>query len=683
MALLTCSRYSKSMKNLSYLIIFICLFSTQALAQFSAPVKVENHVTIELKTDQDAFVPGRGLTLGIVQNIPEGWHTYWFNPGDSGAESHFDFVMPDGFKMTGIQWPTPERIPYDILMNFGYEDQAVFLTEVIAPEQIGAYFATISVEANWLVCKDICIPEHQKLELTLPVEQNANKINTEFFNSARSKIPSSLDTTATYSEDGDDFILRLDRASLPDENYTAFFPFEYGLIKNAPVQTIVSSPSTVVFSAPRDLRKLTEVDQSSFVIVSENNAYRINATRDKTVTAVPTPPPAARDGFFYHVILALLGGLILNLMPCVFPVLSLKALSIVKLRGEESRDIIWHGISYTGGVIISFAIFAAIILGLRHTGAVLGWGFHLQNPFNILILSYLMFAIGLNLLNVYTIGGRFMNFGQGLGNNKTKLGSFFTGVLAALVATPCTAPFMAAAIGYATVQPALKSFTIFVMVGFGLALPYLLLTIIPPLQKILPRPGQWMETFKKLLSIPMFLTVVWLLWVLYQQAGLLAVIYAAMGLALLTVILKQKHLSQVFAGLFVLILLMPFMPKDIVKDSESLNRWSPEKLEQALDTDQPVFVNMTASWCITCKVNENTTLTSETVEHAFQDYDVIYLVGDWTNEDLEITKFMREFNRNGVPLYVYYPAPENGVRAPAVVLPQILTPSIVTDAITE
>lgn len=675
--------YNKNMRYFLFLAAVFVTIAHSAFAQFPSVQRVQNHVQISLLPAQDAIVPGQEFDLAIIQEIPEGWHTYWINPGDSGAESRFEFEMPDGFAVTDLQWPAPERIPYDILMNFGYEDQAAFKATIRAPENLDAYFVTIALNASWLVCNDICIPENERIEITLPVQSTAAPNEPAFFDTANEAFPIFKQTDALYREDRDTFILSIPRSDFQDDIFSAFFPYDYGLIQNAPDQTIVSSPERIVFSAPRGDRKLSEVGNSDFLLISQKGSYRITAMAYATKTAMPSPPPAQenKSGFLYHVLLALFGGIILNLMPCVFPVLSLKALSVVNLKGTQKADIILHGLLYTAGILISFGIFAAFILALRQTGTALGWGFHLQNPSVILFLTYLMTAIGLNLMGAFTIAGRFMNWGQGLGNNKTKTGSFFTGVLAALVATPCTAPFMAAAIGYATIQPALQSMVIFLMVGLGLALPYLLLTTMPDLQKVLPRPGAWMDSFKKFLAVPMFLTSVWLLWVLWQQAGIPALLFAVGGLMILTIALLQKRLSAILTGLVILITLSFFMPQGQAETEETESAWTPQKLVAALETDQPVFVNMTASWCITCKVNENTTLKREQITKLFDDLGMIYLVGDWTNEDATITEYLRSFERNGVPLYVYYPAPENGSRAEPVILPQILTPTIVSNAV--
>ena len=362
---------------------------------------------------------------------------------------------------------------------------------------------------------------------------------------------------------------------------------------------------------------------------------------------------------------------------------------MVEAHGHKRRMILKQGFAYTLGILISFAIFAAIILSLRAAGHTLGWGFHLQNPMNILFLSYLMFAIGLSLAGFFNISGSFMRFGHNLTVKDTAMGSFWTGVLAAVVATPCTAPFMAGAIGYAASQPVLPAFAIFLSVGLGLALPYLILSIVPALQKALPRPGAWMESFKEFLSFPMFLTAIWLLWVLSNQSGSNAVFIALIGMVMIGLMVWAIQLKNKMARIIILLiaalaLILSFasLPENTPQTQDE-NAWSPASFETAIGSDAPVFINMTASWCITCKVNERTTLKTDQVQQLFEQQNVTYLVGDWTNENPDITAYLATFERNGVPLYVYYATPENGLRPAPIVLPQILTPGILEDAITK
>jgi thiol:disulfide interchange protein len=404
-------------------------------------------------------------------------------------------------------------------------------------------------------------------------------------------------------------------------------------------------------------------------------------------------------GFMSAVVFALVGGLILNLMPCVFPVLSLKALSLVKISEEHPEVARVHGLAYTAGVVLSFVAIAGALMTLKIAGAEIGWGFQLQNPFIVGLLAYLFLILGLNLAGVFEIRNPFGNIGGKLASNDGPMGSFFTGILATLVAAPCTAPFMAGAIGFALVQPVYVGLLVFAALGFGLALPYLALSFVPALQRVMPRPGAWMDVFKQLLAFPMFGAAVWLAWILGVQVGATGMGALLVGAVLMSfAVWVMQHTPQnkilravvmVLAFLSVLAALW-FVPRVSVDMPSATGAYqegafgeafSLERLEGALAEDGPVFVEMTAAWCITCKVNHAAAINVESTKALFAARDVDYLIGDWTNEDPVITRYLEKYGRNGVPLYVYYGDRDlqSGKRPEAQVLPQILTPGIVRD----
>ena len=390
-------------------------------------------------------------------------------------------------------------------------------------------------------------------------------------------------------------------------------------------------------------------------------------------------------------------------MPCVFPVLSIKALSLVKTADKHPNQAKLHGLAYTAGVVLSFVGIAALLLTLKAAGAEIGWGFQLQNPTVIAFLAYLLFLISLNLGGFFDIGGRFTNAGNKLTQGSSLTNSFFTGILATIVAAPCTAPFMAAAIGFALTQSAFVNLTVFAALGFGLALPYLLLSFIPALRHILPKPGAWMETFKQFLAFPMLLSAVWLVWVLSQQSGPTGVLEILTGMTLLTFGIwlfkhkpakaPQKYLIlglgilSIF-GALVLGIKEPHSAENpaISDETQQFGEvFSPEKLETLLAGKDPIFVEMTAAWCITCKVNHAVAINTKATRNLFKDQNVQYLIGDWTNQDPVITQYLNDYGRNGVPLYVYY-GPKNKEteeRPKPVILPQILNPGIINDVITQ
>lgn len=696
--------------NFKFLILFLltlCIMAPSAMAQgFGTTAPAEKYVAVGMNADTDAVVPGETFRIGFMQIIHPGWHTYWINPGDSGAETRIDWTLPDGFIAGDIQWPIPDRVPYESLINFGFKDTAYFLVEFTAPTDLDTDEVSFTAEMNWLVCSDICIPESGTYNLTLPVAETANPANGYFFDSAEDQMPQNVNWKAHYRADQDETVFTLfppaDQVSALQDTELSLFPVEWGLIRNNTDQQFTLEEDRLSVRIAAGDRPLTTVEETPLVLRIENldgdvTGYQMTAAlsseaRSGAMTPAGSPETAAplnEGGMIKHVLFAIIGGLILNLMPCVFPILSLKALGLIQTKDKARAHIMTHGFAYSFGILLSFAVFAATIIGLRSFGTALGWGFQLQNPYNILLLSYLMFVIGLNLSGLFTLSGKFINIGSGLTRNSTYSSSFFTGILAALVATPCTAPFMAGAIGYAMIQPPLQSFVVFVAVGFGLALPYLLLSLIPAFQRLLPRPGAWMETFRQFLAFPMYMTAAWLLWVLGQQVGIDAVFMALTGMIVIALLLWMLKISGRFFGRVLLVILtlsvfasLVFLPQN-APDRTIENSFSPETLERQLQGDHPVFVNMTAAWCITCKVNERVALKTEATEQLFIAHNVTLLTGDWTNEDPDITRYLASFGRNGVPLYVYYGPQDkdSGNRPDPVILPQVLTPGLMRETI--
>ena len=462
-------------------------------------------------------------------------------------------------------------------------------------------------------------------------------------------------------------------------------PHNWGLIKTtSPIMADISE-SGVTFSGKADNRPLDNLITSSFVIKSDTGAaYHVTAKLSDTITQ-----SVESQSLVFILAFAFIGGMILNLMPCVFPVLSMKALSLVKLSTHEKKHVRTSGLAYTAGIILSFVIIAGVLIILKGAGESIGWGFQLQNPYVVTGLAILLFIIGLNLMGLFEISGRFTNIGSNLTSGNDVKSSFFTGVLATLVATPCTAPFMASAIGYALTQNAFISLLVFATLGLGLAFPYLLLTFVPAVQKIMPRPGAWMDTFKQALAWPMFASVIWLVWVLIQQSGDLAILYI-LGLftAILFIIWFFKKISsrlwRVGMMAFLIGVFIGYSSVLMPKSETNYQAFNPTELERILieNPDRAVFTNMTAAWCITCLVNERTSLSDADVVAAFADQDILYMKGDWTNRDATITNYLESFNRNGVPLYVYYaPVGSDGTRPDPVLLPQILTPHIILETI--
>ncbi|HOO82314.1 MAG TPA: protein-disulfide reductase DsbD family protein [Alphaproteobacteria bacterium] len=691
-------------------LLFASLSATSAYAQNDESPKVK----IRLLPEHANVQPGEELWIGIDQSIAQGWHTYWKNPGDSGTPLNISWTNLD-IEAGPLHWPSPHKIPYERLMNYGYENKLVVLQKLKLPENLPTHLpVTLTANIEILVCKETCIPEYGTYNLTLNEPDTRSEDNSAFINKARQNLPQNAGWTASFNQVDQDLVLKLNPPAelLKTINLASIelFPEDWGLISN-PVKTqAFIQDGALIIKQTRGERPLKEIKQTSGILAFETNdgvhaAYHFTATKNAAKTIQQETSKTAQSGslnFITAALFALLGGLILNLMPCVFPVLSIKALSLIKISEKHPDLARLHGLSYTAGVILSFLLIAGVLITLQAGGAQIGWGFQLQNPWIVGTLGYLLFIIGLNLIGFFEFANPFANTGGKLTQNDGLAGSFFTGILATLVATPCTAPFMAGAIGYAFIQPPIVSLVIFTMLGLGLALPYLALSFVPALQKIMPKPGAWMVIFKQALSFPMFIAALWLLWVLAQQtdaygitAALLGAISIAFGLWLLRHCPKNKttlSALRIMAGLSFLgaLALLPICARPCAQPmggglTQTLISlpYSQETLQSALDSDDPVFTEMTAAWCITCKVNHAVAINIDSTKTLFSKHNIRYIVGDWTNEDPEITKYLRKHGRSGVPLYVYYGPrdPETGRRPDAKILPQVLTPAIVKNFI--
>lgn len=682
---------------------------TPALAQTSNEQNVEIRIIAENKTVSG----GDTITIGIQQTIRPHWHTYWINPGDSGEPTRIKWSGLDGIRAEPIQWPVPEKIPLGPLTNYGYEDRVVLLQDITFPDQLPAGPVTLSANVSLLVCEEICIPEFGDYTITFNDDTMGDPVTIA---EARATIPTQVDWPADYKQkDGKiEFHTTLEKTDIfADLESIEIFPLEPGLIANAAdpyaqttdrglmisqavgdlnIDHIAATDAVIAYNNVQGTRKGVMI--SAQRIQSENTQAVAPVTTDAQQT--PTGNSEMKTGFIEALILAILGGLILNLMPCVFPVLSLKALKLSQLQDKEENKARTQGIAYTAGIILSFIAIASVLIGLKAVGAEIGWGFQLQNPVVISVLAYILFLVGLNLSGYFDITGNFMNVGSSLTQKDGLSGSFFTGVLATIVATPCTAPFMGVAMGYALSQPAIISLTVFIALGFGLALPYLALCFIPALCTALPKPGAWMDTFKQFLAFPMFGFAAWLVWVLSQQSGSMGVLLVLLGLVTITFALwLLKKNMRALALIALLVSIAPFFtvetnpyPDGIpneVAESRNWQAYTPERLALALEQNEPVLVNMTAAWCITCKVNEKVALNIDETKMLFAEKKVQYFKGDWTNRDPAITKFLEDYGRNGVPLYVYYGAKnnDNGERPEPVILPQLLTPAIVRKTINQ
>jgi thiol:disulfide interchange protein len=662
------------------------------------PVKAQ-HLTAELVSLGPAIVPGGTLQVGLVITLEEHWHVYWINAGDSGEPPKITWTLPAGITAAPMQFPTPSRLPLGPLMDFGYEDEVAFPVQLTAASTLNPGPIHLDAIINWLVCREVCIPGKAHLGLNLTVDPAATMPQpVGALGEALSLIPKPLPPNAKFTVIGgkEDFVLTLTTGKRLSN--AEFYPFDQEQIANAAPQPIESFSDGVRLRVRRseDLKTLPATLHGVFKL-SDAIAY------DVTAPVVPGEVPAAPSinptqaaattsvTTLTAIGLAFLGGIILNLMPCVFPVLFLKGLALLQSSGQERKHLRSHGLVYTLGILVSFWVIVAALLILRAGGSQAGWGFQLQSPVFLTILASGIFFFALSLAGLFDIGLSLTSVGGDLAKKQGYTGSFFTGVLATVVATPCTAPLMGAAIGFALSQPAPITFAIFTALGLGLAAPYLLLSFQPAWTRILPRPGAWMEIFKQLTAVIFFATVIWLTYVygsLYSggstsnqsvyRTALLLGCFLMLAVAGWVLGKWPARWSSTIAAILIaaLGLAIPlYQPKDTTLT------WAPysqQALADARAAGHPVFIDFTAAWCLSCQVNERLVLKSAEVQHQFSQNNVTLLRADWTQYDPAITQQLASVNRSGVPTYVIYPAPVNSTPD---VLPELLTKDIVLTAL--
>ncbi|MCH8538521.1 MAG: thioredoxin family protein [Alkalimonas sp.] len=685
--------YYLSVMTLRFLVLLWLAFLLAAPAQaVSTGWKEAPHIQVELVSEYQAVSPGQRFRVALHLLPQEHWHTYWLNPGDSGMPTQIHWQLPDGVEVSDIQWPTPEAFSIPPLMNYGFEGSTVLVSEVEVPADYAGTSLVLKADASWLVCEEICIPGDMTLELPLAVARQAVVSSNvqALFAQGKAAQPVLLQRTASYQVQDGVFSAVIE--SKDDLLVDAFFVAATDLVEHARPQEISWQDGSLLLRQPQNTYFHQAPEQIDIVLTSGPQSFVVQAHRLDAGSPAVVSAEFGFGAFLLALLLAAGGGLILNLMPCVFPVLSLKAISLANNSGDSARQKrdAW---SYTLGVLTMFALLALMLIGLRAAGAAVGWGFQLQNPWLVGALAYLFFVLGLSLSGLVQFGSRLMQLGSGLGQQQGAKGSFFTGVLAVIVASPCTAPFMGAALGYAVTQSAPVALMVFLALGLGMALPFLLLAYSRRLARLLPKPGAWMDTLKQWLAYPLYLTTVWLLWVLGRQAGVDAQALVLVGLVCLAAALwlwgRQQlgkgfrlapQLSWVFALLAVLllVLLQPQSGQQEAVGQAHWEQWSPARLADLKAEQQPVLVNMTADWCITCLVNERVALNTDSSRQALSDYGVTYLKGDWTLRDGEISAYLQHYQRDGVPLYVlYWPGQEPKI------LPQILTPNTLRDQLAQ
>lgn len=711
------------------LLIVLLLTPGPVLAQGTTDARTgpqrTERIEAELVSLSRWVTPGGVTVVAVRQDIQPGWHTYWRNPGDSGGPTTLKWRLPQGVRAGPIVWPLPERQRLQGLVNYGYEG-VVYLPvpiEVPADTRPGSTLS-LTVKALFLVCSaEMCVPDELTLALDLPVREGAAP-PTPVHGAAITRIleqaprPAGIAARAAL----DNGVLTLTATGGPlagqDPGPSYFFPYEAGTVDHAAAQTGSWGPNglTLVLGAGNRVLAGGLTGAVSGVLATSHGAFEITATPGPILPGATgsgtldpmsdaAPEPRTQGGmalFAQAMAFALLGGLILNLMPCVFPILAMKAAALAA-SAHDARRSRTDGLAFLAGVLMTFLILAGALLGLRAAGEAIGWGFQLQSPPVTAGLAVLMLAVALNLSGVFHVGAGLQGAGSGpLSRLPGGVGAFFTGALAVVVAAPCTAPFMAFALGAALLMPWPMALAVFLMLGLGLALPYVVVSLSPRLLAKLPRPGAWMERLKSLLAFPMYGTALWLAWVFSRQTGAEALgllfatgLLAAAGLWLLGAGQAERALGRrgtltLVAGVVTLVLAGGTLALAAMAPVESSRTygetagpdaapWSVQAVENARAAGRPVLVNFTADWCVTCKINERTALSAPGVKRAIARANAVYLVGDWTRRDDAITAELLRHGRSGVPLYLLY---RPGQAEPEV-LPQLLTEGVVVEALTK
>ncbi len=678
-----------------------------------APELEQPDVTVRLIAEREALIPQADNRLAVVINQQNGWHTYWTMPGDAGFPTRFTFNLPEKLSATEPEVPYPERLDTMGIISFAFNGETVFPFRVSVPRDVpmGAK-AKITLEADYLACKDVCVPGHASTSIELPYAVKADaSSDAALLKRGEMLIPEktrALKTEATV--DGTKLEIKIPSGEVAIHHALSFFPLEANqiVLANAPRLARTKDGSSALYltltkefavSTPKALRGVLVADGGPL----EKGGWAVETTLPLSAGTVIAPlaenEPDVIDGSHAASLTALtaigfafFGGLILNLMPCVFPVLSLKILHLLE-SGRRGEPMLGHGLATTAGVLVTMLSIAGVLILLRNAGMALGWGFYLQSSWVVAALLLLFVAISLNLLGLYefTLGTQLGNLSAARPMAGSKLHSFLSGVLAVVVASPCTAPFMGAALGYALTRPSLEALGIFAALGIGMSLPWLLLCLFPSWSKWLPKPGAWMNTFRRVMAIPMLAAALWLVWVLNQQLNLkgllvLALAVLALGLSLWLIGRAQwgKSSSRILAASLSILAVgavasvgMGLYERNASAQAHGTwQPWSESAVEAALTKGQPVFVDFTAAWCITCQANKAAALNRDAVQEALNRYGYARFVGDWTNYDPQITKELERFHRSGVPLYLVY-RPNGQVT----VLPELLTPGIVLEAL--
>ena len=598
--------------------------------------------------------------VGVRLQMQDGWHTYWENPGDSGSPFEANWSTDEGVIVENVQWPTPITIPYPPLMTYGYEGDIVFPFQVFRSQE--TELKTISVDFNFLICADICIPESASLSLDLSSASPSEILDTQINN-----LPTKTINTNSSIE-GDNLVISFQSTESFSNAY--LFPRESGNFFYPENQLLKQIDDTnYKISIPLLDSKLSAF---SGILSLDGNGFQIKEQFSSQ----------GGISLWQAILFALIGGLILNLMPCVFPVISLKVLSFVSMGGDDHTKIRNHALAFVGGVMSTFLSIAAALIIIRSSGSMIGWGYQLQSPVVVGILTLIMLGIGLILLTNINIGAGLTTLGSSVQSKNSYSGSFFTGVLAVVVASPCTAPFMGAAVGYALLQPSFATLPIFLSLGLGFAGPYVVLALKPEWISSLPKPGAWMETLKQFFAFPMIATALWLMWVFMVQTSgdaliQLLILGLVLGVAIWMIATFKGRWKWI--GLITTVILsiqifnnLPSPISSNQNDADATN-WSLVSESNLQANNQAYLINFTAAWCITCQTNEKAALSRPSVQEYLLTQNITYIKADWTNRNEEIAAGLAKYNRSGIPLYIFWkPGMTESKILPAVLTEDIL-----------
>ncbi len=684
------------------------------------PITAHAHVKASLVTAETAIVPGKPVQVALRLVHDEHWHTYWLNPG-TGLVTTIAWTLPPGWKASEIQWPAPKALKdrTGTIVGNGYEGDLLLPVTLTPPADLApGTSVTLKAAAEWLMCEEVCMPGDAKVSLTLPVAASAApdpafgaRLTAVVANLPRAdaawKLSATRDAknvtlTVTAAATNPAAVLP-DLRFFADDNYVAY---ELPQIVTAAANSSFVLTLPISPDAPKDTAKLAG-------ILTSSNGWRADGSLpglrvDLAFAAAPAPAPvktsasapAAPASLLGTLFFALIGGLILNLMPCVFPVLGIKILGFVNQAGQDKKKVILHGLVFALGVLLSFWTLATVLAVLRAGGDQLGWGFQLQSPLFVFALAAVMLIFAMNMSGVFEFGLSATGVGSDLQMKSGFAGSFFTGVLATVVATPCSAPFLAPALGAALTLSTVESFAVFTAIAIGLAGPYLLLSIFPAAVKILPRPGAWMETFKQFMAFPLYATVAYLTWVLAGQTTENGSLMALFGLVLIALGVwfygrynapgtkpAKVRFGTITAALVFAVGVWTGWPEDIASKTAAAQaagapevvweKWSPETVTKLRAEGKTIYVDFTARWCATCQTNKKIVFHSDAVLRAFAAKKIVTLRADWTNKDPAITTELAKYQRSAVPFNVIW---QPGKTEP-VILPELLTPSIVLDAV--